>query len=207
MRETHGRVLWAVLGINALMFFVEGYYGLAASSTSLLADSLDMLGDSLVYGFSLFVLDRSERWQARAALAKGMFMLLFGLGVLGEAAYKVVVPALPGAETMGVVGAVAFAANLVCFGLLFRYRGDNLNMASTWLCSRNDLVANLGVIAAAGATFALSSRWPDIVIGVAIAALFLRSAASVLVESTKALRQEAAGSASGRRGLMRIGNP
>ena len=204
MRESHGRVLWVVLAINAVMFGVEGYYGLIARSTALLADSLDMLGDALVYGFSLFVLYRSARWQARAAFVKGLFMLLFGVGVLGEAIYKVVIPTLPAAETMGIVGAIAFAANLVCFGLLYRYRADNLNMSSTWLCSRNDLLANVGVLVAAGATAYLSSRWPDIVVGVAIAALFLRSAFSVLVESGRALRRED-GTRAG--GLIQIENP
>jgi cation diffusion facilitator family transporter len=188
MRASHGRVLWVVLAINAAMFGIEAYYGIVARSTALLADSLDMLGDALVYGFSLFVLHRSERWKARAALAKGAFMLLFGVGVLGEAAYKAFAATVPAAETMGIVGALALFANLVCFGLLYRFRADNLNMSSTWLCSRNDLVANAGVITAAGATYLLSSRWPDIVVGVAIAALFLRSAAGVLVQARDALR-------------------
>ncbi len=156
MRERHGRVLWIVLAINALMFLVEGWAGLLAHSTSLLADALDMLGDALVYGFSLFVLARSARWHAGAALAKGGFMLAFGLGVLGEGLYKVFHPVMPGVGTMGVVGGIALAANLVCFLLLYRHRGDNLNMSSTWLCSRNDLIANVGVLLAAGAAICSS---------------------------------------------------
>jgi cation diffusion facilitator family transporter len=188
LRDSHARVLWIVLAINALMFVVEGAAGLLAHSTSLLADALDMLGDALVYGFSLFVLARSARWQAGAALAKGGFMLVFGLGVLGEAAYKVFHPIMPAAQTMGIVGAIALAANVVCFALLYRHRADNLNMSSTWLCSRNDLIANGGVLLAAGCTYLLASRWPDIIVGCVIAALFLRSAFSVLTEATHALR-------------------
>jgi Co/Zn/Cd efflux system component len=111
LRESHGRVLWIVLGINTLMFVVEGGAGLLAHSTSLLADALDMLGDALVYGFSLFVLARSVRWQAGAALAKGGFMLAFGLAVLAEAAYKVFHPVMPGVETMGLVGTIALATH------------------------------------------------------------------------------------------------
>lgn len=187
MRANHGRVLWIVLIINAAMFLVEGLFGLMAHSTSLLADALDMLGDALVYGFSLFVLFRSAHWQARAALLKGAFMLAFGLGVLGEAAYKVVIPVMPLPVMMGVVGGVALAANLVCFLLLYRYRDDNLNMSSTWLCSRNDLIANVGVLFAAGAGYLWNSRWPDIVIGTLIAVVFLKSAVNVLQESTRAL--------------------
>jgi cation diffusion facilitator family transporter len=189
LKARHGRVLWTVLAINAAMFFIEGSAGLLAHSTALLADALDMLGDALVYAFSLFVLDRSLRWQAGAALAKGMFMLLFGLGVLAEAAWKAFHPILPDAPTMGLVGALALAANLVCFFLLYRHRGDNLNLRSTWLCSRNDLFANTGVLLAAAASHVLVSRWPDIAVGVAIAGLFLHSAYGVLRDAAKALRR------------------
>jgi len=186
LRESHGRVLWIVLGINALMFVVEGTAGWIAHATSLMADALDMLGDSLVYGFSLFVLARSRRWQASAALAKGVFMLVFGLAVLAEAAYKVFHPVMPSVETMGVIGTIALVANVVCFSLLYRHRADNLNMSSTWLCSRNDLLANVGVLIAAGTAYLLASRWPDIVVGCIIAALFLRSAFSVSRDATRA---------------------
>jgi Co/Zn/Cd efflux system component len=157
-------------------------------STSLLADALDMFGDALVYGFSLFVLARSARWQAGAALAKGGFMLAFGLGVLGEAVYKILHPVMPGVETMGVIGGLALMANLVCFFLLYRHRCDNLNMRSTWLCSRNDLIANVGVLVAAVGSYVLSSRWPDILVGMVIASLFLSSALHVLRQSMQALR-------------------
>ena len=188
MRERHGRVLWVVLAINALMFLAEGWAGLLAHSTSLLADALDMLGDALVYGFSLVVLARTARWQAGVALAKGGFMLAFGLGVLAEALYKVFYPVMPVVGTMAILGGIALAANLVCFFLLYRHRGDNLNMSSTWLCSRNDLIANVGVLLAAGGSYALVSRWPDIVVGGIIASLFLGSAFSVMRQSIRALR-------------------
>jgi len=174
------------------MFGVEGVAGLLAHSTSLLADSLDMLGDALVYGFSLFVLARSLRWQAAGALAKGAFMLAFGLAVLAEAAFKVFHPIMPSVETMGIVGAAALAANIVCFSLLYRHRSDNLNMSSTWLCSRNDLIANAGVLVAAGTTYLLASRWPDIIVGCIIAGLFLRSAFDVLRDSVRELRLDPA---------------
>jgi cation diffusion facilitator family transporter len=181
-------VLWIVLAINAVMFAVEGTAGLLAHSTALLADALDMLGDALVYGFSLFVLDRSARWQAGASLAKGAFMLAFGIGVLAEAVHKAFVPVMPNVETMGVIGTLALLANLVCFTLLYRHRADNLNMSSTWLCSRNDLIANAGVLMAAAASFLLVSRWPDILVGSLIAGLFLHSAIDVLRRSLKAWR-------------------
>jgi Co/Zn/Cd efflux system component len=150
-----------------------------------------MFGDALVYGFSLFVVARSVRWQAGAALTKGAFMALFGLGVLAEAGYKIVVPVLPDASMMGAIGLIALIANAGCFTLLYRHRGDNLNMSSTWLCSRNDLIANLGVLLAAVTSAWSASCWPDILIGVAIAGLFLRTAFDVLRDANVALQPEA----------------
>lgn len=187
LRERHERVLWIVLVINAVMFALEGWAGLNAHSTSLLADALDMLGDALVYGFSLFVLERSARWKASAALVKGCFMLMFGFGVLGEALYRIFHPVMPTVETMGLIGGLALLANLTCFFLLSRHRDDNLNMSSTWLCSRNDLIANVGVLLAAAASYSFTSLWPDLIIGVVIASVFLRSALHVLYQSIHAL--------------------
>jgi len=206
LRAQQQRVLWIVLAINASMFLVESAAGVLAHSTALLADSLDMLGDAMVYGFSLLVLGRAARWQARAALAKGLFMLLFGAGVLGEAVYKCLYPVMPQAQTMGVVGALALAANLCCFVLLYRHRSDNLNMSSTWLCSRNDLAANAGVLLAALLAYLTASPWPDIAVGTAIAALFLQSAWVVTRASLRSLRSPvvimaAADAGSGARGF------
>lgn len=186
MRAKHSRVLWSVLVINAAMFFIEGGAGILAHSTSLLADALDMLGDALVYGFSLFVLSRSRQWQAAAAISKGVFMMVFGIGVLAEAIYKMVVPVMPNTHVMGGIGLLALIANLACFWLLYQHRDNNINMRSTWLCSRNDLLANLGVLLAAALGSIWLSRWPDIIVGLAIVALFLRSSWSVLQEAIKA---------------------
>ena len=149
LREAHRKVLVAVLFINAFLFVVEAGAGLLAQSTALLADSLDMLGDSLVYGFSLYVLRRSAEWKAMAALLKGVIMALFGIGVLIEAVHKMTVGVLPVAETMGIIGLLVLLGNGLCFMLLFRHRSDDLNMRSTWLCSRNDIIANLAVLLAA----------------------------------------------------------
>src|SRR5262245_10271488 len=95
---------------------------------------------------------------------------------------------MPGVEIMGVMGVLALIANLVCFVLLYRSRRDNLNMRSTWLCSRNDLMANAGVLMAAAGSYVLMSRWPDILVGVAIASVFLSSALHILRQARQALR-------------------
>jgi cation diffusion facilitator family transporter len=183
LRADHKKVLMVVLAINVTLFIVEVIAGLLAHSTALLADSLDMLGDSLVYGFSLYVLWRSAEWKALAAILKGGIMTVFGLGVLGEAVYKTVAGVVPSAETMGMIGFLVLLGNGICFFLLFRHRSDDLNMRSTWLCSRNDIIANLAVLAAAGGVAFFRSPWPDLLVGGAIALLFLRTAWTVLNES------------------------
>lgn len=197
LREKHRRVLQIVLIVNMIMFAVESISGWMAHSTSLLADSLDMFGDATVYALSLYVLARSEREQGIVALFKGVFMLGFGLLVLGEAAYKVMHPIMPEAATMGLVGALALVANLLCFVLLYTHREDNVNMSSTWLCSRNDLFANVGVLLAAGASYALASRWPDIIVGTLIAVLFVSSALRVIQQARLALNESKAKSFQG----------
>jgi cation diffusion facilitator family transporter len=189
LRVRQGRVLGAVLAINAVMFAIEFAAGIAARSTALLADSLDMLGDSLVYGFSLYVLHRSARWRARAAFSKGVVMALFGVGVLIEAALRLRAGVVPAVPVMLGIGGLALATNTVCFLLLWRHRADDLNLRSTWLCSRNDLIANTAVLAAAVVVARTQSLWPDLVVGLGIAALFLRSAVSVLRDSLRELRQ------------------
>jgi cation diffusion facilitator family transporter len=189
LREKHAHVLAIVLAINATMFLIEGMAGWFANSTSLMADALDMLGDALVYGLSLYVLRKDLKQRAKVALAKGGFMLLFGLFVLGDALYKVTKPAIPDAQIMGAIGVLALTANLICFFLLYTHKEDNLNMSSTWLCSRNDLFANLGVLIAAGLSYIYLSKWPDIFIGIAIALLFLKSSLHVTKEALLAMKR------------------
>jgi len=188
LRGKHKNVLVIVLIVNAVLFVVEAAAGLLANSTALLADSLDMLGDSLVYGFSLYVLWRSAAWKAKAALLKGAIMAAFGAGVLLEVVYKTISGIVPSAATMGIIGTLVLLGNGICFLLLFRHRSDDLNMRSTWLCSRNDIIANLSVLVAAIGVKVFDASWPDILVGAAIAALFLRSAFTVLRESFLELR-------------------
>jgi len=188
LRGRQSSTLKIVLAINAVMFVVELTAGLIGHSVSLVADSLDMLGDALVYGFSLYVVARGAAMKARAALFKGIIMAGFGLFVLGQALYRIVFPQLPVFEAIGAIGLLALATNSVCLYLLWRHRADDINMSSIWLCSRNDIIANVSVLIAAAGVWFTHSGWPDIVVGLALAVLFLRSALHVLSESIKALR-------------------
>ena len=188
LKNNHKKVLLFVLIINASLFGIELGAGFLANSTALIADSLDMLGDSFVYGFSLYVLWRSAEWKAKAALLKGIVMAVFGMGVLLEAIHKLMAGILPTAEIMGLIGTLVLLGNAVCFFLLYQYRSDDLNMRSTWLCSRNDIVANVAVLLAALSVKVFEASWPDIMVGAGIAALFLQSALSVLRESISELQ-------------------
>ncbi len=188
LRGRQSSTLKIVLAINAVMFIVELMAGLLGHSVSLVADSLDMLGDALVYGFSLYVVARGATMKARVAMLKGIIMAGFGFFVLGQAVYRIVSPQLPVFEAIGAIGLLALSANGVCFYLLWRHRADDINMSSVWLCSRNDIIANISVLFAAAGVWLTHAGWPDILVGLALAALFLRSAAHVLNEAIKELR-------------------
>jgi cation diffusion facilitator family transporter len=187
-RERQTATLRVVLLVNAAMFVVEIVSGLLAGSVALLADSLDMLGDALVYGFSLYVVARGPLWKAWAAVAKAAVMGLFGAFVLGQLVYRLFLPELPTVETMGGIGALALAANGICFAMLWRHRAEDINMRSVWLCSRNDLVANISVMVAAWAVWMTHSPWPDIAVGALICVVFLRSAFLVAREARAELK-------------------
>jgi len=170
------RVLCAVLAINATMFAVEIGAGLHAGSASLQADALDFLGDAANYGISLFVVGMSLRHRASAALAKGVSMGLFGTWVLCVAIWHLYSGTRPEAVTMGAVGIVALAANVVSFGLLWAYRGGDSNMRSAWICTRNDVLGNIAVLLAAAGVFGTGSGWPDIAVAVIMACLAIQGA-------------------------------
>ncbi len=173
-------ILKTVLGINVVMFIIELAVGLMSNSLSLLADSLDMLGDALVYGFSIYAAARGARTKATAAILKGGVMAVFGVFVLMQAIYKLFFPYVPAFAAIGAIGLLALGANSLCLFLLWRHRADDINMSSVWLCSRNDIIANISVLFAAGGVWLTHSSWPDILVGVALSALFLQSSLSVL---------------------------
>lgn len=183
LHEKQAGVLKVVLFVNAAMFVVELTAGLLARSTALTADSLDMLGDAAVYGFSLYALHKGAMWRARAGYMKGIVMALFAVGVLGQAIYRFINQTTPDASTMGMIAILALAANLYCLFLLYSHRSDDINMRSTWLCSRNDIVANFGVIAASWLVTVFQSGIPDLLVGTAIAGLFLWSSKDVIREA------------------------
>lgn len=183
------RVLWVLLAINGLMFLAELAAGLISHSTALLADSLDMLGDSAVYALTLYALGKGTGAEARVSLAKGAIMLSFAFAVLAEGLLKNLFQLVPDAPVMGAMGLLALLANATCTLLLVRHRASTINLRSAWICSRNDLFANLGVLLAAAGVAVTRSAWPDIAVGAAIALLFAYSATGVIRESLGYLRR------------------
>jgi cation diffusion facilitator family transporter len=187
------RVLVIVLIINLGMFFAEFGAGLVAGSAALMADATDMLADAFVFGLSLYAVARSDRWKAGVAVFKGALILVLGLGILVNVAVKMQSGVPPSSSLMMLFGGAALVANLISVILLWRFRAQDVNMASTFECSRNDVISNVGVLMAAVLVAATSSPWPDIVIGLAMAAIVLRSAVRVLNDSVPQLRNGPAG--------------
>lgn len=196
MSAPYRRVLWAVLAINGGMFLVETMAGHRAGSQALKADALDFLADSVTYGISLWAIGRAGRTRALAALAKGLSLAVMGLWVLGSTIYQVLVLGVPEASLMGAIGLLAFAANVASVLLLMRYKDGDANVRSVWLCSRNDAIGNLGVVAAAGLVYFTNSGIPDLVIAGAMAGLFCWSASEIIRRAFAELKQEKIGMAS-----------
>lgn len=182
------RALWIALVVNAGMFLVEFTAGFAGRSVSLWADAADFLGDAGNYAISLAVVGLALQWRARASLLKGATMALFGLGVLGMAVWNASRGGLPHAETMGVVGFMALLANVGVAIMLFQHRAGDSNMRSVWLCSRNDAIGNVAVMAAAAGVFGTGSAWPDLAVAGVMASLALWSALQVTRQALGELR-------------------
>jgi len=189
MDQRYKVILWTVIGLNGGMFLIELLAGKLAGSQALQADALDFLGDSLTYGMSLAVIGMSLKVRATAAMVKGISLLLMGLWVFVTTLYQVMFLDVPKAEVMGVIGLMALATNLGSVLLLRRYKDGDANVRSVWLCSRNDAIGNVAVMGASLMVFVTDSAWPDILVAIAMAGLFLRSAQLILVQSRQEYRQ------------------
>lgn len=179
------RVLVLALVLNAAMFLVEIVSGVAAGSSSLLADAVDFAGDAANYALSLGVLALLPAWRPRVALLKGYSMGAFGLFVLAATAWHALRGTVPEAATMGVVALLALAVNVGVAVLLFGYRGGDADMRSVWLCSRNDAIGNVAVLLAAAGVIGSGSGWPDWVVAAVLASLALTASVSVVRQARR----------------------
>lgn len=177
---SYRRILWIALFANLAMFAVELVASVWSGSTALAADAADFLGDSANYAFSLGAIALGGAWVSRVALLKGAAMSVYGIAVLAYAGWRAWLGVPPEPITMGVVGALALAVNFSVAALLYRFREGDANMRSVWLCTRNDVIANLAVLVAAAGVFGTGTVWPDVAVAAMLALLGLSSGRIVI---------------------------
>lgn len=185
--EEETRTLWILLCINGFMFFAEFFFGWVAQSVALIADSLDMLADAMVYAVSLYAVSRGPRVKAHSALLNGRLQSFLGIAALLEVVRRLIVGSEPRPSYMIVVAMAALVANVICLLLLAKHRQGEVHMRATWICSRNDVIANVGVIVGGALVALLHSQIPDLVIGMLIALVVLNGGVQILREGRAAL--------------------
>ena len=177
------QALWIALIVNAGMFAVELYAGSAADSHALKADALDFFSDAANYAISLLVAGLALTWRARAAYFKGATLLLLGAYILVSAGWAAWNGSSPQPQTMGIIGSLALLANVGVALLLFRFRSGDSNMRSVWICSRNDAIGNLAVIAAAAGVFGTGTAWPDLIVAGIMATLGIWGGLQIMAQA------------------------
>lgn len=181
--QSQRQVLYWLLGINATMFVIEMGIGLFADSTALIADSLDMLADAVVYGIALYAIGKSLLHKANAARISGFFQMALGVLIIIDIVRRSIYGSEPVSGLMMAMGAVALVANVICLVIIRKQRNEEVHMRASWIFSANDVIANLGVIFAGVLVFWLDSRWPDLVIGVIVSCVVLRGAKMILEDA------------------------
>lgn len=183
------RALWIVVGLNVGYGLVEIVGGFLAGSQALKADALDFLGDGLITFLGLLAIGWSLLWRARSALIQGLFLGLLGLGVVASTIYRMIVQLPPEAELMGLFGIVALVVNVLAAAVLIPHRTGDANVRAVWLFSRNDAIGNAAVVVAAGLVTWTGTVWPDLVVALVIAGLFLHSSWSIIRDARADLRE------------------
>ena len=181
--QSQRQVLYWLLGINATMFVIEMGIGLFADSTALIADSLDMLADAVVYGVALYAIGKSLLHKANAARISGYFQMALGLLIIIDILRRSIYGSEPVSGLMMSMGAIALVANVICLVIIRKQKNDEVHMRASWIFSANDVIANLGVIFAGVLVFWLDSRWPDLIIGVIVSCVVLRGAKMILKDA------------------------
>jgi len=183
--EQERKILLIVLGINAFMFIFELALGLAAESTGLIADSLDMFADASVYSISLYAVGKSTALKGKAAKLSGIAQVLLALLVLFDVLRRFILGSEPVSILMMGVGVIALIANSVCLSLVSKHRDGGVHMRASVIFSKNDVIANLGVIVSGALVWVLGSRYPDLIIGLIISAVVLRGGIQIFREATE----------------------
>lgn len=188
--KSQSKVLFLLLAINAAMFIVELGLGWYAQSTGLIADSMDMLADAIVYAIGLYAIGRSAQHKAHAALVSGWFQGALGLLIAADVIRRVLLGSEPSSALMMGVGVVALIANIICLSLIQGHKDGEVHMRASWVFSKNDVIANTGVILSGVLVWLLHSRWPDLIIGSLIALVILRGARHIILDARQELAAE-----------------
>jgi len=191
--KAQSRVLVQLLVINAVMFVVEIGLGVFAESTALIADSLDMLADAAVYGIGFYAVGRAASEKNRAASISGMLQIALGCVVLLDVSRRFVFGSEPDSLSMMVVGTVALVANVICLKLLLKHRDGEVHMRASWIFSKNDVIANVGIIVSGVIVYLTNMAVADLVIGFVIALIVIRGGLQILAD----VKAEKAGCYSG----------
>lgn len=186
--KEQSRVLIVLLAINATMFLIEIGIGWWAESSALIADAMDMLADSMVYAIGLYAVGRSMRAKVHAAYLNGSMQVILGLLVLIDIVRRFIYGSEPVSELMMGIGLLALFANVTCLILIARHRHGDINMRASWICSQNDVVANVGVILAGVLVLLTQSNLPDLIIGLTVAAVVIRGGIRILNEARNTAR-------------------
>jgi Co/Zn/Cd efflux system component len=184
MKDTsERRVLIILLLINGVMFIAELGIGWWAQSTALIADALDMLADAMVYGVGLYAVSKPLLVKTHAARLSGGLQILLGLLVLVDILRRFVVGSEPVSTLMMGMGFVALLANVTCLILIAKHREGEVHMRASWIFSKNDVIANLGVILAGGLVAWTGSRLPDLLIGLFVVIIVIRGGLLILKDA------------------------
>ena len=182
------QALWIALALNAGMFLVEMIAAVAADSRALQADALDFLGDAANYAISLGVAGFALVWRSRAALLKGWTLIALAFWVVGSTAWALWKGASPEPFAMGGIGIAALVVNAGVALMLYRFRSGDANMRSVWICSRNDAIGNIAVVAAAAGVFGTGSAWPDLTVAMILAGLGISGGWQIIRQAQAELR-------------------
>ena len=181
--KQESRVLLILLGINAFMFVAEISFGIISQSTALIADSLDMLADATVYGIALYAVGRSILAKIKAAYMSGIFQILLGISVVVDIVRRLIWGSEPVSVLMISIGIIALIANTICLILISKHKDGEVHMRASWIFSRNDVIANLGIIIGGFLVYLLDSRWPDLIIGLAITLIVIRGGINIVKDA------------------------
>lgn len=180
---SQAKTLWILLGLNSGMFLLEFLVGIYSDSTGLIADSLDMLADAVVYGIGLYAIGKAAEKKIHAATLSGWFQILLAFGVLTEVIRKFIYGSEPLSDWMIGMGLLALAVNVICLMLIAKHRHGEVHMRASWIFSANDVLANLGVIISGFLVALFASNLPDLIIGLFITLLVLSGGIRILKEA------------------------